>query len=65
MSKEADPAMRGYLDCWGDLPQTARTLSIDTTTGRYRLHHIRQLLAVDLTDSDIRFHFQVATRLLR
>lgn len=59
-------ALRAYrLDNWGDCPRTARTLGIDTTTARNRLHHVRQLLAVDLTDSDTRFHLQVATRLLR
>jgi DNA-binding PucR family transcriptional regulator len=56
--------LRAYLDCWGDYPRTARLLGIHTSTVRYRVHRIRQVLAADLTDSSTRFNRQVATHLL-
>ena len=53
-----------YLDCWADYLQTARALDINTSTARYRVYYVRQILAVDLTDSNSRFNLQAAARLL-
>jgi DNA-binding PucR family transcriptional regulator len=56
--------LRANLDCWGDYPRTARLLGIHTSTVRYRVHRIRQVLAANFTDSNTRFNLQVATHLL-
>ncbi|MHA6792521.1 PucR family transcriptional regulator [Pseudonocardia bannensis] len=56
--------LRAYLDCWGDYLKAARVLEIHTSTTRYRVHRIRQVLAADLSDRHAQFNLQVATHLL-
>jgi hypothetical protein len=51
-----------YLESGGNYDDTAAALFIHRSTLRYRLSRIRKLTGLDLSDADVRFNLQVATR---
>ena len=51
-----------HLDCGGNYDATAAALGLGRSTVRYRLGRIRQLTGHDLSDPDVRFQLQFATR---
>jgi sugar diacid utilization regulator len=51
-----------YLESGGNYDDTAAALFIHRSTLRYRLSRIRKLTDLDLSDADVRFNLQVATR---
>jgi hypothetical protein len=53
----------GYLDCGGNIRRCARDLHVHVNTLRYRLQRISEIMEVDLTDPERRFHLQLAIRL--
>jgi DNA-binding PucR family transcriptional regulator len=53
-----------YLECGGNYDATARAMALGRTTVRYRLRRIRQLSGLDLSEPDVRFNLQLATRVL-
>jgi sugar diacid utilization regulator len=54
--------LSGYLECGGNYDATAKALSLHRSTLRYRLQRLREVSGHDLTDPDIRFNLQLATR---
>jgi sugar diacid utilization regulator len=51
-----------YLECGGNYDAAAKQLSLHRSTLRYRLQRIRVVSGLNLTDPDIRFNLQLATR---
>jgi sugar diacid utilization regulator len=51
-----------YLDRGGAYEASARALSVHRSTLRYRLQRIREITSLDLTDADVRFNLQLASR---
>ncbi|MDA8367897.1 MAG: helix-turn-helix domain-containing protein, partial [Actinomycetota bacterium] len=51
-----------YLDHAGSIERAARALGIHPSTMKYRMGRVRELVDADLTDPDVRFELQFATR---
>ena len=51
-----------YLESGGHYDTAAKALSLHRNTLRYRLRRIRELSGFDLSDPDVRFNLQLATR---
>ena len=54
-----------YCESGGNYDRTAQALTIHRSTLRYRLQRIRELSGHHLTNVEVRFNLQVATRALR
>ena len=54
--------LSAYLECGGNYDATARRMSLHRSTLRYRLKRIRTVSGHELSDPDIRFNLQLATR---
>jgi sugar diacid utilization regulator len=54
-----------YCESGGNYDRTAQALTIHRSTLRYRLQRIRELSGHPLTNVEVRFNMQVATRALR
>lgn len=54
--------LSAYLDHGGSHAGAAAALSIHRSTLRYRLDRIRSIIGHDLSDADVRFNLQLATR---
>ena len=54
-----------YLESGGSYNSTARALAVHRSTLKYRLQRIREISDHDLTDADIRFQLQLASRAWR
>lgn len=50
------------MECGGNYDLTAKILSLQSSTLRYRLQRIRDVSGLDLNDPDTRFNLQLATR---
>jgi DNA-binding PucR family transcriptional regulator len=51
-----------YLQHGGGYEATSRALSVHRSTLKYRLQRIRELTGLDLSDPEIHFNLQLATR---
>ncbi|MDT7648597.1 MAG: hypothetical protein QOI36_3 [Pseudonocardiales bacterium] len=56
--------LSAFLENHGDYNDSARALGIHRSTGRYRIHRIRELTQLDLHDPHTRLNLQAATRVL-
>jgi sugar diacid utilization regulator len=54
--------LAAYLEHGGSHVASANALSVHRSTLRYRLERIRAILGRDLSDADVRFNLQLATR---
>ena len=63
--KNADlfSTLRAYLDCNGNIKETANALYIHRSTLLYRIEKIQSLLEADLNDSEQRFNLMMAYKL--
>jgi sugar diacid utilization regulator len=52
-----------YLECGCNYDLTAEGLHIHRSTFKYRLQRIRELLGVDMTNGEVRFQLQFATKI--
>jgi DNA-binding PucR family transcriptional regulator len=59
---ELVPTLCRYFDCGGNYDATAEALAIGRSTFKYRLRRIRELLAHDLSNPEVNFNLQLATR---
>jgi sugar diacid utilization regulator len=59
---ELVPTLCRYFDCGGNYDATAEALAIGRSTFKYRLRRIRELLTHDLSDPEVNFNLQLATR---
>lgn len=55
--------VRAYLDTYGDVTAVAQRLGVHANTVRYRLRRVRELLGLDLDDSDERLAVELTLRL--
>ena len=51
-----------YLEHGGNYDATAAVLSVHRSTLKYRLQRIRELTGLELSDPDVHFNLQLATR---
>jgi DNA-binding PucR family transcriptional regulator len=51
-----------YLDHGGNYASTAASLIVHRNTLKYRLQRIRQVTSLDLSDPEVCFNLQLATR---
>jgi hypothetical protein len=56
--------LRAYLDCFGDVPAAAASLSIHRNTFRYRLGRLIEISGLDLQDADERLITHLQLRFL-
>ncbi len=56
--------LRGYLDCFGDVPRAAERIAVHPNTFRYRMRRLLELFDIDLTDPDERLVIELQLRLL-
>jgi hypothetical protein len=61
-SSELVRTLSAYLECGGNYDAAARRMSLHRSTLRYRLQRIRTVSGHELSDPDIRFNLQLATR---
>jgi hypothetical protein len=54
--------LSAYLALGGAYNPTARALAVHRSTLKYRLHRIREISGHDLTDADVRFNLELASR---
>ncbi|HVU72820.1 MAG TPA: helix-turn-helix domain-containing protein [Mycobacteriales bacterium] len=54
-----------FLELGGHYAATAKRLSLHPSTLKYRLRRIREISGLDLTDPDVRFNLQTASRAWR
>ncbi|HEX3792217.1 MAG TPA: helix-turn-helix domain-containing protein [Pseudonocardiaceae bacterium] len=57
------PAVRAYLDAFGDVRRAAERLNIHPNTVRYRVRRAEQLTGIDLTDPEQRLLTELQLRL--
>jgi sugar diacid utilization regulator len=58
------PTLKAYLDANGHQPTAADACFIHTSTLKYRLKKIRELLDVDLSDPEVGFQLRLAFKLM-
>jgi DNA-binding PucR family transcriptional regulator len=59
---ELVPTLCRYFECGGNYDATADALAVGRSTFKYRLRRIRELVGHDLSDPEIAFNLQLATR---
>jgi DNA-binding PucR family transcriptional regulator len=55
--------LRGYLDCFGDVPRAAERIAVHPNTFRYRMRRLLELFDLDLEDPDERLVIELQLRL--
>jgi DNA-binding PucR family transcriptional regulator len=51
-----------YLECGGSYDATAKAMAVHRSTLKYRLQRIRAISGVDVSEPDVHFNLQLATR---
>ena len=54
--------LTAYLECAGNWDASASALSVHRSTLKYRLQRIRELTGYELSEADVHFNLQLATR---